>query len=876
MGEYGIKMLNIEASSLYEYNLGLRKTYKYNKAMLTNSLFLDFLKENGLKTDGNSTRDIICLEFNDDVRSYDDEHKYIRSMMRANREIIRNSEDEFAVEKAKNTRKYLAQRYLELKQNKALYNPISKEDLRTKYYNEGVSITYVTYKKDGTIKDEKTINYKRLFRSTGKAKKGSVNFIREGLYKKALNFLRMGIKIPKKNTPIVEIEAYMPLVASSIVGTVRINPRNILIVEDVKSTFKTDVISIMTTEQKQCYAKEIQDYEVANEMFDGQALIDSSLFPTWGEGYILLRHHFCKMATFNCNIQQFFKDYYGDRYYTAKVKDMFGNEHYVKDIECITTNNAVKFLKFDVSYDYWCNKVFENGCKFGVVKTAHQSKLGDVQRMSYQMVNSLTLDIMPNVVEESIKYITQLKQDNDVFIEYLIKNANFTNDFEALVALVNQDHSFVDSEYFRERKSKIINGYVDSFRRGKIIQDADNLVLVGSPYAMLLHVVGESVENDSTLCPEEGCIQCYTERFDDNEYLACFRSPHNAKHNIAYLHNVRDERIKKYFNFGKQIMALNTRHTSIQDRLNGCDFDSDMAYTTNQPDIVNWAKHCQSNFHTIVNNIPKNKNVYDDTMDDYARVDNELAEAQMAIGTSSNLAQMCLSYSDSLDDKNYNDYVAILSVLAQCAIDNAKRRSDIDINSEITRIKKEIGVKENGFPVFWKKIKGQELSEKAFINYKLTCPMNFLASVKIPSFRGNTPRPMSDYFDSTSIDLNDMRKNKKVEEMIERFSKSVFKFYCHDNVYTTETDNWLCLQDEFDELINTINRMYISRNYKSLMCWLLNRALKITAVAKGKSDVCLSQLHRNRSILFATLYRCNPKLFLECFSKNVKNSDFLH
>ena len=81
-------------------------------------------------------------------------------------------------------------------------------------------------------------------------------------------------------------------------------------------------------------------------MFDGQGLIDESIFPKWGEGYLLLRHHMCKMACFKTKIQKFFKDYYGDNYINAKITDMFGNEHYVKDIEIITTDQAMKWLKF--------------------------------------------------------------------------------------------------------------------------------------------------------------------------------------------------------------------------------------------------------------------------------------------------------------------------------------------------------------------------------------------------------------------------------------------------------------------------------------------------------------------------------------------------
>jgi hypothetical protein len=77
----------------------------------------------------------------------------------------------------------------------------------------------------------------------------------------------------------------------------------------------------------------------------------------------------------------------------AVVLDMFGNEHFVKDIEVITTDNAMKWLKFDISYETWCEKVNDNNNLFGIVKTPHKSKLGDVQQMSYQMINSLDMHI---------------------------------------------------------------------------------------------------------------------------------------------------------------------------------------------------------------------------------------------------------------------------------------------------------------------------------------------------------------------------------------------------------------------------------------------------------------------------------------------------
>ena len=94
------------------------------------------------------------------------------------------------------------------------------------------------------------------------------------------------------------------------------------------------------------------------------------------------------------------------------------------------------------------------------------------------------------------------------------------------------------------------------------------------------------------------------------------------------------------------------------------DQDSDSIYTTNQKDIVAHAKYCVENYPTIVNNIPKEKTVYTNSLEDFARVDNKLAASQSAIGTSSNLAALALSYSYSFLDKKYINYVCILSVLA--------------------------------------------------------------------------------------------------------------------------------------------------------------------------------------------------------------------
>lgn len=508
---------------------------------------------------------------------------------------------------------------------------------------------------------------------------------------------------------------------------------------------------------------------------------------------------------------------------------------------------------------------------FGIVKTAHESKLGSVQKMSYQMVNSLDVNIMEDVVQSSRDYVIELKTNDNVFLDYLRKNSNFSNDYDVLVTLCEHNPDFVRSEYFRKRKEFIIKTYILNLKSGKLIQDADNLTIVGSPYAMLLYSTcgNESiVDEDDTFCFEDNTIQCYTERFNDGEYLAGFRSPFNGKYNLSYMHNVYDKRFKKYFNFGNQIIAVNMIGTDFQDRNNGSDQDSDFQYVTNQLSIVEHARKCYLNCPTIVNNIQKESNKYHNTMDDFALVDNNLAKSQTDIGASSNLAQIAQTYECNFEDRKFSDYVCILSVLAQCAIDNAKRRFDIDLTAEIKRIKKDMDISEHKYPIFWSIVK--KGFSKANINNTLVCPMNYLYNLSFKEYKPSTTTlPMSDFFIKHQLDIN-RRTCKRVEELISRYSLQLYNYNTSDDYNDSHDDeDYLLLRSDFEELVRNIRSINISKNYVGLMSWLIDRAFMVTPSMVQNNKMLKTNLGANKSLLLKVLYEVNPKCFLACFNKKM-------
>ena len=590
ISEFGIKIKNISAGMLYDVNLGIRDYFTYTDAMLNNSLFSIFLKKNGLNvykgknateehSKEESTRDIVCLDFDFGSRSYDAEFKRLNKMLKC-------ALNEEAKEKILKTIE-------KVNSNKHLYSAKKRGEIRDLFYNEGVDITYKTKKKDGTIKNQQTIHYKMLFRTSAKAKLGQVIFINEQLYDKAYDWLTIGLgnKMNNDNAKIVEMSAYAPLTTSTIIDTIHIPVEDILILKDQDVFFRTFANIVKAKEysdkkgqkKKKCIVSQ-EEISLKNTVWDGMGIIEADILPDCINGMALTRGHLFKMCGVKGYIQRFFKDWCksnGYNYETHQVQDMFGNWHYLKDIKVITTDNSIKWKKFielmggtpEAAYSYWCNRIHADGDIWGIVKTDHPSKLGEYQQLSYQMINTLPCDKrdIQAIAQDSIRYVELLKQDNNEFEKFLRKNANEINHYEMLADLYKQNHDFGNSKWFRHEKSEIIKTYVRRLRKGKILVNGDNLTVFGNPYALLLYTVGDEWIKDPTLQKEEGCIQCYTTRFDDGEYLAAFRNPHNSPNNICYLHNVYDDKFKKYFDFTDNIMAVNCIETDIQDRANGMD-----------------------------------------------------------------------------------------------------------------------------------------------------------------------------------------------------------------------------------------------------------------------------------------------------------------
>ena len=874
-----IKIKSIQANRVYQVNNGY--TYKdskgkvhdcklsFGEAVINDGIFLRYMRKHGVKVKRGSSQDFIVIKFDYNVPA-DDEHE----------------------------------------------NAISTADLRKMFYRDGCEITYNTYDKNtGEVVSSKTIKYRMLYRTPGKAKEGSCIFIREELLNKARNYLTMDLydRMPDEGAKIVEMSAYSTLITASAADYIHIPLENILIVEDKKVSTELPALAVRINDKKQCFVQEYDQYPIENVLWDGMGLIDDSIFPEDMEGFIYCRSHFFKSCLFRGNIQQYFKDYYKTEYETATVKDMFGNVMKASDIKVIVTDNSIKWLKFKdlmgktdkLAYKYYRRFMKKDGEQFAIVKTAHKSKYGNLQRSSYQINNSLPTtdpEVLRRIAQTSIDYYDNMVKDTEAFIDHLRMNKSCYSIDRVLVALYEHNPDIQYTSFFKDEKSDILC----KFKRkrlmlGKLLQEGDNLTICGNPISLLMLVTGQDYLQAGCFTSRKDGIECYTTRFKDGECLAGFRSPHNSPNNIVHLINKYSEPIQKYFpKLGDNVIIINGIGTDIQARLNGQDLDSDCCYVTNQTDIVSLAKKAYMEYPTIVNEIPlKGTSVYRKDMESYALMDSRIASGQDDVGSSSNIAQLALSYYYDLQyhtgkqNKELRDIFVICSVLAQVAIDSAKRSFDVSVSDELRRLKKiaqgintdnneSCGRKEDvKYPTFYAEIqcekqkkkveklnrqnkRNKEIAEISGSEYK-----EELLSIMDKSKRAKYRCPMELLSEYVNHDVLDPRVNKEYQRKTVKI-RDVFKFPTSD---MKRVKNYRLVLERAKNFDRAINKLDVGeKNYPEMASCIFEDFLKkiqrlkidqslmrflIAAAFNGESHM------QNR--LLEMLFGYDKELFLSCF-----------
>lgn len=919
MANNNIYIRNLDGADIYNNQFrGLDLEGKNNyTGMLCHSLELIKLRKLGLKVRENeiteklTSDDIINVKFKKNVKNATEmllklelkitnTEKTIKELKEKEiKDEKKNNKNIKRIEKKKELLIRIKKQKENYENNEEVYEEIKFFDIREKLYNDGFKIG-------------KT-EYVVLGRSGSKSRTGQCLFIKKTLLKDILNWCRMGLKMPK-DTEIdyVAMLVYETLVGSSIEDTIEIDVDSILIVNDVDSIWQDVANSIesikkinkVTYEEYnglECIEKECT---IKNSLFDGENLLDSELFikaDRENKGFVLLRNHFFKSASTHTNLTEFLQDNCptGVNFEDWKIKNMFEQEIFAKDIRMVCTPTSLKLLKFSYKdekeinlnmtklelWEHWKKTVKEDGNIFGICKAEKISKRGYsedgkiLQQTSYQMVNSMpfTKEEIEEISQIEKDFIMELKNNDDAFIEYVKTTISTINSHEMMVELCNTNKDFIRTKMFKDFRAKTITNYVANVKKSKLKQIGDYCILLGNPMEFLYHAIGRLNYADAKNVHIEGVEQplvgneIYTTLFTDGEEVVCFRNPHTSPSNVLVAKNKVVDDIYTYFNLTPNIVCVNSINFEIQDILSSGDFDSDSIVIYNNKTMVKVGKRCKD-YKVCINNVSSKPQQYIVNSQNMYEIDKSLADSQRYIGQVVNSGQRIMSKYYDLLNSNGNedeleellDKINIATVLSTICIDMAKKSFKLDMQDAINDLLEGIDKIQ---PMLFKQLKKKKKNkikrasnQTKTIRYRsYKCPSDYLISTMsmLPQAESKGKDIL---FNSLLIDNLASKGDRKQEDAIIDKTKDMVKEFNFTNLINKGTTD-----EEEDQKYNELEDI-IKNGEKSIS----RLAIKSDTMYSILYHIGLNKRKDIQRKLMNVLYKTNRELFLENFIKKVE------
>lgn len=608
-------------------------------------------------------------------------------------------------------------------------NPVDAEELPYFIFKDGMYRAKDNIKTCNNVADIRSdiyengfvcegIKYVRFKRSSGSSRVGKCLFINERLYNTMHEWEMCGIQVKEgQDIDLAALEPYIALTLSSIIDTIEIKPENILVVDDYKSVFHERAIATRLVDGR--LVSKPEDVEISNSIWDGQSLMDRSLFGEYSnKGMLLLRARFFKSCCFNANIQQWFADHG-----IKKVSQLNGytRAKKIEDVKLITTPSSIKYLKFG-TLEHWLDTLETT---FGVVKYEKKTHFfdGRMVQTHYQLINTLqmTYEEVEQFIKPSLDYARMIKTDpavlrHQISYQYQSPDDTFytkavTSKNDIIYRLLGMNDRFAKTKMYRNFCNDLIKSFIKNLRCGHVLVRGNYSTLCGNPIEMLKMSIGQF---DGSSIIERDTVHC--EMFESGKELLGSRSPHVTIGNILVTRNVIRPEIARYMNPTNEIVYVNSIQENLLERLSGADFDSDTMLLTDNEILVTAAKRNYDNFPVptkLVESAMRNRRYTN-----REKADLDIKTSVNKIGEIINLSQELnsilwdrINKGASIDDvmELYCD-ISQLDVMSNLEIDSAKRENPANNTRELQLLKKKYDVRDKKNrhvrPLFFKYIDG--------------------------------------------------------------------------------------------------------------------------------------------------------------------------
>ena len=432
------------------------------------------------------------------------------------------------------------------------------------------------------------IRYKRLLGTSGGVKNATIVFVSERLVDELRKRIDNGRDTAAQQIP-AKLEAYRALTCS---GSIPVSmPQGILVVPDCETIFKEDIISLNDENTEEPAMEYVDDFEITLNCSDGFGLMSPSLAKRWSEelrlgytaGGMNTRFAWEKGMVFCFDFHEFAEKVAGKRI----VKDVWGNDVDIMNVELILTASMLKLWKCYESLEQYLACCAENKYTFGITKVCPR-ELENWRGLNYQFIQSyhLTDEQIDELIRPTVEELNDVIHGDYRKAILFLRGMNVTDENASVgkddyVKALMIDERMFDDPFVRKNIFNMIKRRLTDAKIGVIGVHGNYSIMSGDPYALCQSVFGMEV----TGLLKAG--QIYNQYWRDigAKDVACFRAPMTCHNNIRKREVARSEEMDHWYQYMNANTIMNAWDSTCQ-ALNGADFDGDLIMLTDNKILV--------------------------------------------------------------------------------------------------------------------------------------------------------------------------------------------------------------------------------------------------------------------------------------------------
>lgn len=417
------------------------------------------------------------------------------------------------------------------------------------------------------------VKYVRLLGTNGGVKTSTIVFVSERLSEELRKRISNGRNEKTLLVP-AKFEAYRALSCS---GSIPVSmPKGILVVNDCETRFKEDIIKLSNESGDEPLMEFEKDADVDLNESDGYGLMMPSLAERWskelGLDYIVsgvnTRFSWEKGMVFCFD----FLDFADKIANTRTVKDAWGNEVDISNVELILTTSMLKLWNSYDSLEHYMKCCEENKYTFCVTKTCPK-ELESERSLNYQFIQSydLTDEQIEELIRPTIDSIKDILTD-DYRKALLFLKGSYLDEESALYAeddfakAIMIDKRIYEDPFVKRKIFQMIRRRINDAKIGVIQVRGNYSVVSGDPYSLCQSIFG--LEVTGLLKKGEIYNGFWAERKADR--LACFRAPMTCHNNIRSVTVAAREDVLYWYRYMNTCTVFNSWDSSAH-ALNGMD-----------------------------------------------------------------------------------------------------------------------------------------------------------------------------------------------------------------------------------------------------------------------------------------------------------------